>query len=225
MKFYLDFNQISPNPFSCFQKHNDYYILSASPERFLKNESGKIISQPIKGTRPRGSSAAEDEALKKDLRSDKKELAENMMIVDLVRNDLARSCKTGSIKVEEMFGVYTFKQVHQMISTIVAQKRDEVNAFDVIKNAFPMGSMTGAPKVKVMELIEQYENTKRGAFSGTAGYISPNKDFDFNVLIRSIFLNTETNTYSFQAGSAITYDSIPEKEYEECLVKTKAITV
>ncbi|MGW8123991.1 anthranilate synthase component I family protein [Roseivirga echinicomitans] len=223
IQLYLDLNKLSPSPFSSFQKHEAHYILSASPERFMKKEGNKIISQPIKGTRARGNSASEDEALKKDLRSDEKELAENMMIVDLVRNDLARSSKVGSIKVEEIFGIYSFKQVHQMISTIVSEKREEINAFEVIKNAFPMGSMTGAPKVKVMQLIEQYENTKRGVFSGAAGYISPNSDFDFNVLIRSLFLNSATKTYSFQAGGAITYDSVPEKEYEECMVKAKAI--
>tara|TARA_R110001592_G_scaffold18399_2_gene76385 strand:- start:395 stop:1651 length:1257 start_codon:yes stop_codon:yes gene_type:complete len=223
IQLYLDLNKLSPSPFSCFQKHVDHYILSASPERFMKKEGDRIISQPIKGTRARGNSEAEDEALRKDLRSDEKELAENMMIVDLVRNDLARSSKVGSVKVEEIFGIYSFQQVHQMISTIVSEKRDDVTAFEVIKNAFPMGSMTGAPKVKVMELIEQYENTKRGAFSGAAGYISPNGDFDFNVLIRSLFLNKSSKTYSFQAGSAITYDSDPQKEYEECMVKAKAI--
>ncbi|KYG74459.1 para-aminobenzoate synthetase component 1 [Roseivirga ehrenbergii] len=223
IQLYSDLNKLSPSPFSSFQKHNDHYILSASPERFMKKEGDKIISQPIKGTRPRGKSKVEDEALKKELRSDEKELAENMMIVDLVRNDLARSSKIGSVKVEEIFGIYSFQQVHQMISTIVSEKREDVSAFEVIKSAFPMGSMTGAPKVKVMELIEQYESTKRGAFSGAAGYISPNGDFDFNVLIRSLFLNSASKTYSFQAGSAITYDSIPEKEYEECMVKAKAI--
>ncbi len=222
-QLYLDLNQLSPSPFSCFQKHGDHYILSASPERFMKKDGNKIISQPIKGTRARGKSETEDEILKKDLRTDKKELAENMMIVDLVRNDLARSSKIGSVKVEEIFGIYSFQQVHQMISTITSEKREDMNAFEVIKNAFPMGSMTGAPKVKVMELIEHYENTKRGAFSGAAGYISPNGDFDFNVLIRSLFLNSSSKTYSFQAGSAITYDSVPQKEYEECMVKAKAI--
>ena len=223
VQLYLALNQLSPSPFSCFQKHDEHYILSASPERFIKKEDDKIISQPIKGTRPRGKSTTEDEALRNELRSDEKELAENMMIVDLVRNDLARSSKIGSVKVEEIFGIYSFQQVHQMISTIVSEKREDVSAFEVIKNAFPMGSMTGAPKVKVMQLIEQYESTKRGAFSGAAGYISPNGDFDFNVLIRSLFLNSASKTYSFQAGSAITYDSIPEKEYEECMVKAKAI--
>ena len=126
-------------------------------------------------------------------------------------------------KVEEIFGIYSFPQVHQMISTITSEMRDGVDQIDVIEKAFPMGSMTGAPKVKVMELIERYENTKRGPFSGAAGFFNGSQSFDFNVLIRSIFINKKTNTYSFQVGGAITYDSVPEKEYEECMVKAKAI--
>lgn len=223
IQLYSELNGISPNPFSSLQKHNQHYIICASPERFLKKIGKQLISQPIKGTRPRDSNPIEDQRLAKELRSDEKELAENMMIVDLVRNDLARSSEIGSVKVEEIFGIYSFQQVHQMISTIVAEKRDDVNWAEAIKNAFPMGSMTGAPKVKVMELIEQYENTRRGPFSGAAGYITPDGNFDFNVLIRSLFLNIEKSVYSFQVGSAITYDSIPESEYEECMVKAKAL--
>lgn len=223
IQLYSELNGISPNPFSSLQKHNQHYIICASPERFLKKTGKQLISQPIKGTRPRDSNPIEDQRLAKELRSDEKELAENMMIVDLVRNDLARSSEIGSVKVEEIFGIYSFRQVHQMISTIVAEKRDDVNWAEAIKNAFPMGSMTGAPKVKVMELIENYENTKRGPFSGAAGYITPDGNFDFNVLIRSLFLNLEKSVYSFQVGSAITYDSIPEKEYDECMVKAKAL--
>lgn len=220
---YFELNCISPKPFSCFQKHNQHYILCASPERFIKKNGKVIISQPIKGTRPRGKNSEEDQALVQELKTDKKELAENMMIVDLVRNDLAKSSKTGSIKVEEIFGVYSFEQVHQMISTITSELKDGIHFMLAIKNAFPMGSMTGAPKVKVMELIEEYENTKRGPFSGAAGYISPEGNFDFNVLIRSLFLDLKTMGYSFQVGSAITYDSVPEKEYEECMIKASAL--
>lgn len=220
---FLELNRVSPKPFACLQKFHEHYILCASPERFIKTEGTKVISQPIKGTRPRGANAAEDEVLKQELRSSEKELAENMMIVDLVRNDLARTAKTGSVKVEEMFGIYSFQQVHQMISTVVSEMKQETDPVDVIQHAFPMGSMTGAPKVKVMELIEHYENTKRGAFSGAAGYFSPSGAFDFNVLIRSLFLNTKTMRYSFQVGSAITYDAIAEQEYDECLIKAKAI--
>lgn len=224
VSLFLELSRLSPKPFAAFQKWRDQYILCASPERFLKKEGSKLISQPIKGTRPRGSSPAEDEKLARELRHDEKELAENMMIVDLVRNDLARSSKTGTVKVEEIFGIYPFQQVFQMISTITSELRSETSFVEAIKNAFPMGSMTGAPKVMVMKLIEQYENTKRGAFSGAAGYITPEGDFDFNVLIRSLFLDLNKQLYSFQVGSAITYDAVPEKEYEECLVKASAIS-
>jgi len=223
IQLYSELNGISPNPFSSLQKHNQHYIICASPERFLKKTGKQLISQPIKGTRPRDPNPIEDQRLAKELRSDEKELAENMMIVDLVRNDLARSSEIGSVKVEEIFGIYSFHQVHQMISTIVAEKRDDVNWAEAIKNAFPMGSMTGAPKEKVMQFIERYENTKRGPFSGAAGYITPDGNFDFNVLIRSLFLNKEKSVYSFQVGSAITYDSIPENEHDECMVKAKAL--
>jgi len=220
---YQRLNAISPNPFSCLQKFEGHYIISASPERFMKKDGQTVISQPIKGTRPRSDSPNEDIRLKTDLRNDIKEQAENMMIVDLVRNDLARTAKTGSVKVEEIFGIYSFPQVHQMISTVTSEIRGGIDSVEVIEKAFPMGSMTGAPKVKVMELIEKYENTKRGPFSGAAGYFDGSQSFDFNVLIRSLFINQETGKYAFQVGGAITYDSIPEKEYEECMVKAKAI--
>lgn len=220
---YWALNTASPKPFSAFQKFDDQYLVCASPERFMKKEGNKLTSQPIKGTIRRGKDVAEDAALKHQLRHDEKELAENMMIVDLVRNDLAKSSKTGSVKVDEMFGIYAFQQVFQMISTVSSELRGNLTYLDAIKNAFPMGSMTGAPKHKVMQLIEQYESSKRGIFSGAAGYITPEGDFDFNVVIRSIFLNMEAKQYSFQVGSAITYDSDPEKEYEECLLKASAI--
>ncbi len=223
VELFLELSDISPKPFACFQKWHDQYILCASPERFLKKTGSELISQPIKGTRPRGSTREEDRQLAHELQHDEKELAENMMIVDLVRNDLARSSETGSVQVDELFGIYQFEQVFQMISTVRSALSTDCHFTDAIKNAFPMGSMTGAPKVKVMELIEQYENTKRGAFSGAAGYISPDGDFDFNVMIRSLFLDLQKQLYSFQVGSAITYDAVPENEYDECLVKAKAI--
>ena len=220
---FLKLSEISPKPFACFQKWRNQYILCASPERYLQKSGNRLISQPIKGTRPRGLTAAEDTQLCHELRHDEKELAENMMIVDLVRNDLARVSEIGSVGVKELFGIYSFRQAHQMISTVGSILRPAFDFVDALECTFPMGSMTGAPKIRVMQLIEQYENTKRGPFSGAAGYINPDGDFDFNVLIRSLFLNTSTNTYSFQVGSAITYDAIPEKEYEECLLKAKAI--
>lgn len=220
---YFNLAEISPTPFSVFHKFDNRYLICASPERFLKKQSQKLISQPIKGTAKRGASLYEDEVIKQRLRTDEKELAENMMIVDLVRNDLSKSAKTGSVKVDEMFGIYTFKQLHQMISTVTSELRDDVHFIDAIKDAFPMGSMTGAPKVKVMELIEKYEQAKRGLYSGAMGYITPSGDFDFNVVIRSLLYNKENKKLSFHVGSAITYDAHAEQEYEECLLKASAI--
>ncbi|MEQ8474858.1 anthranilate synthase component I family protein [Fulvivirga sp.] len=214
----------SPTPFSTLYKNIEHYLICASPERFIKKEGSKLVSQPIKGTARRGSSEYEDEIIKQELRTNEKELAENMMIVDLVRNDLAKSCIPGSVKVEQMFGIYTFNQWHQMISTVTGQLKNEVKAIEAIKNAFPMGSMTGAPKIKVMELIEKYEVSKRGIYSGSVGYFSPNGDFDFNVVIRSLIYNSSTKNLSFQVGGAITYDSDANAEYEECLLKASAIS-
>ncbi|UII24070.1 anthranilate synthase component I family protein [Fulvivirga ligni] len=220
---YHELKRLSPTPFSAFYRFNDNHLICASPERFLKKEGNLLVSQPIKGTAKRGHSFEEDEDIKHQLRNDKKELAENMMIVDLVRNDLARSSISGTVKPEELFGIYTFNQLHQMISTVTSSIKPEVHFVDAIKNAFPMGSMTGAPKVKVMQLIEQYENNKRGLYSGAVGYITPNGDFDFNVVIRSLLYNANSQTLTFEVGSAITYDAIAEKEYDECLLKAKAL--
>jgi para-aminobenzoate synthetase component 1 len=220
---FLKLSEISPMPFSVFMRINDIYILSASPERFLKKEKKKLLSQPIKGTSKRGTNIQEDEALKESLRNDPKERSENMMIVDLVRNDLARSSKPGTVTVDELFGIYTFQQVHQMISTVSSELKDSTHFVDAIKNAFPMGSMTGAPKIRAMELIEKFESTKRGIYSGAIGFITPEEDFDFNVIIRSIIYSSEKKYLSFHVGGAITYDSDPEKEYEECLLKGEAI--
>lgn len=222
-RVFLKLNKISEAPFSAFCKFEDKYLMCASPERFLKKEGGRIFSQPIKGTIKRGKNTREDEALKEQLRLSKKEQSENVMIVDLVRNDLSRIAKKGSIKVDELFGIYSFKQVHQMISTVSAEIRDGLNFEDIIKAAFPPGSMTGAPKIKAMELIEKYEATKRGLYSGSVGYITPEGDFDFNVVIRSILYNSTAKYLSFMVGSAITAGSDPEYEYEECLLKAKAM--
>ena len=223
LKTYYKLREISPAPFSCYYKNNGHYLLSASPERFLKKNNTKIISQPIKGTKRRGENEEDDYALKTELLNDPKEKAENVMIVDLVRNDLSKTAKKGSVKVEELFGIYSFKQVHQMISTIVSEIDENTDIIEVIKNAFPMGSMTGAPKVRSMQLIEQYEKTKRGLYSGAVGFITPDKNFDFNVVIRSILYNESKKYVSFTVGGAITSLAIPEQEYEECMVKAEAM--
>ncbi|GAB4124915.1 MAG: anthranilate synthase component I family protein [Raineya sp.] len=220
---YLHLCQFSPMPFSAFLKVENKYILCASPERFLKKEGRRLISQPIKGTIRRGANPKEDKLNEQKLRNSEKEIAENMMIVDLVRNDLARSATIGSTKVVEFFGIYPFRQVFQMISTIEAELHPECSPQKALANAFPMGSMTGAPKIKAMELIERYENSKRGVFSGAIGYFSPEGDFDFNVVIRSIFYDAQEQKLSFQVGSAITYDAQAEEEYQECMLKAQAI--
>ncbi|MBI4946770.1 MAG: anthranilate synthase component I family protein [Bacteroidetes bacterium] len=218
---FLRLNQTSQAPFSAFYRMGDKYLLCASPERFLKKEGKKIISQPIKGTSKRGATGTEDLEIKKTLSQNEKEKSENVMIVDLVRNDLSKTCD--NVHVDELFGVYTFSQWHQMISTVSGEMRSDVQFVDVIKKSFPMGSMTGAPKVRAMELIEQYEKTKRGLYSGSIGYITPDADFDFNVVIRSILYNAASRYISFQVGSAITANSTAENEYEECLLKAKGM--
>ncbi|MEX0360636.1 MAG: anthranilate synthase component I family protein [Allomuricauda sp.] len=220
---YRNLNQISLPPFAAFLRLDDKYLLCASPERYLRREGEKVISQPIKGTAPRGENPKEDSELKKQLQQDPKERAENIMITDLVRNDLSKNALKGSVKVEELCGVYAFKQVHQMISTITAQVPKGLNSMKLIKDTFPMGSMTGAPKVSAMKIIEEQEETKRGLYSGAVGYFDPNGDFDFNVVIRSILYNQTSKYVSFSVGSAITSKSDVEKEYQECLLKAKAM--
>ena len=224
VKVYEDLNKISTPPFATFLKIEHQYLLSASPERYIRKEVSKIISQPIKGTAKRLRSKIDDEKIASDLSRDIKERAENVMIVDLVRNDLSKTAKKGSVKVEELCKVYSFKQVHQMISTVVSEvDESKTHPVDVLQSTFPMGSMTGAPKVSAMKIIENLEETKRGLYSGTVGYFTPEGDFDFNVVIRSILYNEEENYISYSVGGAITAKSIPEKEYEECLLKAKAM--
>jgi para-aminobenzoate synthetase component 1 len=224
LHIYSQLTGISPNPFSCYYRIDNKYLLCASPERYLQKKGNNILSQPIKGTFKRNTSdKTADETLKQQLQQSEKDRSENVMVVDLVRNDLSRVCIDGSVKVDELFGVYSFPQVHQMISTIIGELKEGTDLADILHATFPMGSMTGAPKKRVMELIEQYESTKRGIFSGAVGYISPEKDFDFNVVIRSILYNSANRYLSYLVGGGITAYSDPEKEYEECLLKAEAM--
>ena len=215
--------QLSPTPFAAFYCLNDKYLICASPERFIKRNGKNICSQPMKGTARRNRNKNADDRLKTTLYIDEKERAENVMVVDLVRNDLSKICKDGSVKVDELFGVYSFPQVHQMVSTVSGELKDETSFSQIIEATFPMGSMTGAPKHKVMQLIEAYEPVGRGLFSGSVGYIDPAGNFDFNVVIRSILYNKTARLLSYYAGSGITFYSIAEKEWEECLLKAEAI--
>ena len=220
---YVKLSEASPAPFSCWYRLHDQYLICASPERFLSKQGNKIISQPIKGTSPRGSTTEEDKQIIQKLIHDPKERSENIMIVDLVMNDLSRIADRGSVKVEELCGIYSFAHVHQMISTVSAMLDPSRHWTEVIGACFPMGSMTGAPKIRAMELIEIFEESMRGLYSGSVGFVTPEGDFDFNVVIRSIFFNSKSGYLSFQTGGAITWESDPEAEYRECLLKGTGI--
>ncbi|MDG1261572.1 MAG: anthranilate synthase component I family protein [Flavobacteriales bacterium] len=220
---YLSLHHLTKAPFSVFLKHEDSYLLCGSPERYIKKAGTKLISEPIKGTIRRGKDEAEDALLKEALRTDVKERGENIMITDLVRNDLSKIAQKGSVKVEELCGIHSFETVHQMISTVTAQVDEETDFADTLLATFPMGSMTGAPKVRAMQLTDRYEVERRGLYSGSVGYIDPNGDFDFNVVIRSLLYNAQSHYLSAKVGGAITALSEPEKEYEECLLKAEAL--
>jgi para-aminobenzoate synthetase component I len=224
LQVYQSLSMVSPNPFSALYKLHDKFLICASPERYLKKQGTQMLSQPIKGTSTRYLTDQQKDQLSRDeLFHSEKDRSENVMVVDLVRNDLSKVCKEGTVKVDELYGVYSFPQVHQMISTVSGEVKEGVSFSEMVSSTFPMGSMTGAPKRRVMELIERYEKTKRGIFSGAVGYINPDGDFDFNVVIRSIIYNSSNKYLSYQVGSGITFYSEPEKEYEECLLKAEAI--
>jgi para-aminobenzoate synthetase component 1 len=220
---YQKLNAISRPPFATYFKNNHQYLLCASPERYLRKEGNKVISQPIKGTAKRHPDKVLDEQSKTELAQNPKERSENVMIVDLVRNDLSHTATKGSVIVEELCEIYSFDQVHQMISTIVSTVEDATSPIEILKTTFPMGSMTGAPKISAMKIIEDLEETKRGLYSGAVGYFTPNNHFDFNVVIRSILYNAQNEYLSFSVGSAITSQAVPDQEYEECLLKAKAM--
>ncbi|MEO8774401.1 MAG: anthranilate synthase component I family protein [Gelidibacter sp.] len=222
-EIYQKLNNISKAPFATFFKNHQHYALSASPERYLKKKKNLVISQPIKGTAKRSTDVVVDEQLKNELKINLKERSENIMIVDLVRNDLSHTAVKGSVDVVELCEVYTFEQVHQMISTVTSIVEESVPAVRILKSTFPMGSMTGAPKISAMKIIEALEETKRGLYSGAIGYFNPTGDFDFNVVIRSILYNAGNKYVSYSVGGAITAKSDPSKEYEECLIKAKAM--
>tara|TARA_R110002073_G_scaffold336208_1_gene530925 strand:+ start:64512 stop:65813 length:1302 start_codon:yes stop_codon:yes gene_type:complete len=220
---YQRLNKISKPPFATFLKINHHYLLSASPERFVKKQGTTIISQPIKGTAKRLANKKLDQQLALRLERDEKERSENIMIVDLVRNDLSKTALKGTVNVEELCQLYSFKQVHQLISTVRSEVAKETSVIEILKSLFPMGSMTGAPKIAAMQIIEAQEVSKRGLYSGAVGYISPEGDFDFSVVIRSILYNKNNRYLSYSVGGAITSKSNPEQEYQECLLKAIAM--
>jgi len=223
LETYRRLNDISKPPFAAFARLDEGYILSASPERYLKKQGRKLISQPIKGTASRHSDPEMDKLNKAALVNNPKERAENVMIVDLVRNDLSRVAAKDSVQVPELCAAYTFEQVHHLISTITATLAPDVSPVEAIRASFPMGSMTGAPKISAMNIIESLEETKRGVYSGALGYFTPDGDFDFNVIIRSILYNEAAKYVSFSVGSAVTAQANPAQEYEECRLKAQAM--
>ncbi len=220
---YTRLNELSMPPFASFFKRSELFLMCASPERYLCKTGNTLISQPIKGTARRSVAKREDELLKLQLQHDEKERSENIMIVDLVRNDLSKHAVKNSVRVPELCKVYSFKQVHQMISTVTAEILPGTDPVTVLQDTFPMGSMTGAPKLSAMKIIEKLEASKRGLYSGSLGYFSPEGDFDFNVVIRSILYNASRRFVSYSVGSAITAKATPAKEYEECLLKARAM--
>jgi para-aminobenzoate synthetase component 1 len=215
--------EVTKAPFSAYFSFDEFELFCGSPERYIQREGNRISSQPIKGTIRRGKTMEEDHQLKLQLKNDPKEQSENVMITDLVRNDLSRIALKNSVQVDELFGVYSFETVHHLISTISCEVKDETSFRSIIEATFPMGSMTGAPKISSMELIEKHESFKRGIYSGSIGYIAPNGDFDFNVVIRSFVHNRLKKSLSCAVGGAITSLADAEKEYEECLVKVKRL--
>ncbi len=222
-ELFLELNKISQAPFACYTRLKDNVIICSSPERFLKKEENKLITQPIKGTAARGNNETEEEQIKEELFNNKKERNENVMIVDVSRNDLSRLATKGSVNVDELFSIKTYKQVHQMVSTVSCELKPNTNLETIFAATFPPASMTGAPKIRAMQLIDEHENFRRGAYSGSIGFIEPNGDFDFNVVIRSIVYNTNKKHLSYSVGSAITAKCDAEKEYEECMLKARAM--
>ncbi|HMH24256.1 MAG TPA: anthranilate synthase component I family protein [Puia sp.] len=224
LQTWFSLSRNSPNPFGAWYRIESAYLLCASPERYLKRMGNTLLSQPIKGTWPRSpGDPSGDKAGREQLYASSKDRSENVMVVDLVRNDLSKICLPGSVRVEELYGIYSFPHVHQMISSVKGELPAGVGFVDCIRATFPMGSMTGAPKRRVTGLIGQYERSRRGLFSGAVGYVTPDGDFDFNVVIRSILYNQRVNYLSYQVGSGITWYSDPVSEYEECLLKAEGI--
>ena len=216
---YSNQKKISPAPFSSFIKCKNDYLLCASPERFIKKTGQTISCFPMKGTIKKTGDIQQDELLKAQLLLSEKERAENVMIVDLTRNDLSKIAKKGSVSVKELFGIYEFPQVYQMISTVEAQLKENTPFSTILKALFPVGSMTGAPKISAIKIIDEIECFSRELFSGSVGYIDPNGDFDFNVVIRSILYNSDKQEALIAAGGAITVHSNAIDEYNECLLK------
>jgi para-aminobenzoate synthetase component 1 len=221
LNIYSNLRTINPAPFAAYMNYGKLKILCSSPERFLKIKNAQVEARPMKGTIPRGGTVEEDKTNKQKLKNSVKDRAENLMIVDLMRNDLGRVCKFGSIKVPELFCIEKYATVFQMVSTVTGELKEDCHAVDCITATFPGGSITGAPKIRSMEIIDELEPTCRHIYTGSIGYIGFDGDMDLNIVIRTILINDKKAYY--QTGGAIVWDSVPEDEYEETMVKGAAL--
>ncbi len=220
-ELYRDLRKISPAPFGAYLNFDSFHILSNSPERFIKCFDNKIQTRPIKGTRPRGKDKIEDLKLQDELLNSEKDKAELLMIVDLQRNDLGKISKVGTVKVPELFVIEPYANVNHLVATVEGELEEGKSCIDIIKATFPGGSITGAPKIRAMEIIDELENTKRNVYTGSLGYIGFDGSMDLNIAIRTI-IKKDDNLY-FQVGGGITWDSNEEDEYNETLYKAKSI--
>jgi para-aminobenzoate synthetase component 1 len=218
---YRRLRSLNPAPFAAFVNFENVTVVSASPERFLQLRQGKVTTHPIKGTRRRGQTEMEDRLRAQELLQSEKDRAENIMIVDLMRNDLSRVCEDHSVKVTGLCELESFATVHHLVSTIEGELQTGKNAVDLLRATFPGGSITGAPKVRAMEIIADIEPTQRGPYCGSIGYIGFNGDMDCSIVIRSY--TVKNNAVTFQAGGAVVADSVPLEEYEEMLTKSLAL--
>lgn len=223
LELFKHVREITNAPHSAYFEDENIVLASGSPERFIKKTGNMLYSQPIKGTAARGKTAEEDQKIIAGLKSSEKDFVENVMIVDLVRNDCSKIAAKGSVKVEELSQLYTFETVHQLISTISCELKEDTTFSQIIEAMFPMGSMTGAPKRSAVQLSENYETHARNWYSGSIGYIDENGDFDSNVLIRTVFFDKQKEEFSCMVGGAITHLSDPELEWEECKIKVGRI--
>ena len=221
LRAYQQLRQACPTPFAAYLESPDYAVLSLSPERFLKVEDNQVETRPIKGTRPRGATPEQDQALAQELRLSPKDRAENLMIVDLLRNDLGRSCTYGSVKVPELFSIETYPNVHHLVSSITGSLKPELDALDLLAGAFPGGSITGAPKIRAMQIIEELEPVRRSLYCGSIGYIGCEGQMDLNIAIRSL-VHQNDRMYCW-GGGGIVADSEGEAEYQESLTKVRVL--
>ncbi len=218
---YRALRSLNPSPYMYFLSLGDMDIVGSSPEILVREQQGTVTVRPIAGTRPRGRSTEEDQALERELLADEKERAEHIMLVDLGRNDIGRVCHFGSVQVDNLMTIERYSHVMHIVSNVVGQLRPTKDSFDVLRATFPAGTVSGAPKIRAMEIIDELETTRRGPYAGALGYISFSGDMDMAITIRTILIKNGVATV--QAGAGIVADSVPEREHQECMNKARAL--